>query len=505
MKHGLAKRLTTLFLAMVLVLSCGAVDIVAYATTADTYVAWIGETGYPSLTDATKAAANLTGDVTIRLAAGTHSLDFGNNEPFANKTQNLIFEGAGRDQSVWLIGEDESFGDHKATITFRNMTLQVTGNYMCGFKRSNNMIVDNCIVDCSGGTFHYWGNGTATFQNSLFRNAGEYVMWTYGPHTINITGCTFNNITNGVLNVFRYIPGVTVNFTGNTVNAQNSSSTMITIADASSGTNQWTVNIADNTITGFGPSASTCSKLFEVNEYRIDKNDPDSAYKYGLGTPAIVKLEGKTVWQNGIWANGRHDGMDGDGNLYTYGHAEYPNNIERIYVDKDGNKLDNDSYHNENGVMVRHWVDRCKYCGFVYDKDSETQPTSATVTFKVVNGQWDDGTTEDKTVDVDLTDGKGTLMEGQIPSVGAKPNENYKAGSWDVTPNISADGITENVTYTYTYVAKVSVVPVDPSIPQTGDESHILLWGAMMIASMVGMAVLIVSKKRFAYSGKYIR
>ena len=599
MKHGLAKRLTALFLAMVLVLSCGAVDIVAYATTegdggnsgtpavtenpegtqaedvsvnlsvyyvfmgegekeyseeAGTmifgaedaeqsltfaipaeegyvymvsddeeqaksvtdngdgtctvtfarpeetmdytvyvyykndesvgpnvdYVAWIGETGYTSLSEAVKAAANIDADtVTITLAAGEYSLhgvdDFYQNGYFTNnpkaKKQNLIFVGAGRNQTVWKVGgndnEDNSFADHQATITFRNMNVKATGIYMCGFRHNNNIVVDNCNVDCSGGTIHYWGNGTATFQNSTFINVGgESVIWAYGPKVLNITGCIFDNITGCVINVFRYVPGVEVNFTGNTVNGSDSTSTMITIADASSGTNQWTVNIADNTVTGFAPSPSTCSKLFAVNEYRTDKNDPDSAYKYGLGTPAIVKLEGKTVWTNGIWTDS-HTGTDGDGNFYTYGHAEYPNNIERIYVDKDGNKLDNDYYHNENGVMVRHWVDRCKYCGFVYVSGDETQPTSATVTFKVVNGQWDDGSATDKTVDVNLTGGKGTLTEAQIPSVGAKPNENYKAGSWDVTPNVTADGITGDITYTYTFAAKenytVSVNYVDES------------------------------------------
>ena len=81
---------------------------------------------------------------------------------------------------------------------------------------------------------------------------------------------------------------------------------------------------------------------------------------------------------------------------------------------------------------------------------------SSTVTFKVVNGQWDDGTTADKVVT--LTGHEGDILKlssGQIPAVGTKPNDGYKAGSWDVTPSTDT-AISSNVTYTYTYVADSS-------------------------------------------------
>ena len=78
---------------------------------------------------------------------------------------------------------------------------------------------------------------------------------------------------------------------------------------------------------------------------------------------------------------------------------------------------------------------------------------SAKVTFTVVNGAWDDGTTEDKTVI--LTGKKGDtlkLSKKDIPAVGNKPAKNYKAGSWGVTPTTKR-AITEDTTYTYTYKA----------------------------------------------------
>ena len=84
------------------------------------------------------------------------------------------------------------------------------------------------------------------------------------------------------------------------------------------------------------------------------------------------------------------------------------------------------------------------------------QNISYTVTFGVVNGSWDDSTTDDKVVT--LTGHEGDILKlssGQIPAVGTKPNEGYKAGSWDVTPSTDK-AISSNVTYTYTYVADSS-------------------------------------------------
>ena len=92
-------------------------------------------------------------------------------------------------------------------------------------------------------------------------------------------------------------------------------------------------------------------------------------------------------------------------------------------------------------------------------KDSISQ----TVTFKVVNGSWNDETTTDKTVTLTGYEGDTLkLTADQIPMVGTKPNDTYKAGNWDVTPSTDT-AITEATTYTYTYVAKeASVVTKAP-------------------------------------------
>ena len=76
---------------------------------------------------------------------------------------------------------------------------------------------------------------------------------------------------------------------------------------------------------------------------------------------------------------------------------------------------------------------------------------SQIVTFKVVNGYWDDETNDEITVT--LTGFKGDTLKlspGDIPSVGNKPAEHYKAGSWDTVPSTDV-AITEEKVFTYTY------------------------------------------------------
>ena len=92
----------------------------------------------------------------------------------------------------------------------------------------------------------------------------------------------------------------------------------------------------------------------------------------------------------------------------------------------------------------------------------EKNPISVNVTFKVVNGSWNEGEGDEATKDktVTLTGHEGDTLKltaDQIPAVGNKPSDIYKAGSWDVAPSTDA-GITKDMTYTYTYVAKETAV-----------------------------------------------
>ncbi|MBP3883834.1 MAG: InlB B-repeat-containing protein [Olsenella sp.] len=88
---------------------------------------------------------------------------------------------------------------------------------------------------------------------------------------------------------------------------------------------------------------------------------------------------------------------------------------------------------------------------------SESQPltvrafVSHTVKFKVVNGAWSDGTTDEKSVTLTGHDGDVLkLSESQIPKAGANPSSGHKEGSWDTTPSTETE-IGGDAVYTYTY------------------------------------------------------
>ena len=110
---------------------------------------------------------------------------------------------------------------------------------------------------------------------------------------------------------------------------------------------------------------------------------------------------------------------------------------------------------------------------------------SFTVTFKVVNGSWNEGegdaATADKTVTLTGHDGDSLkLAADQIPAVGTKPNDTYKAGSWDTTPSAETE-ITAATTYTYTYAAKetatVTKAPEAKTLTYNGQAQELVTAG----------------------------
>ena len=94
---------------------------------------------------------------------------------------------------------------------------------------------------------------------------------------------------------------------------------------------------------------------------------------------------------------------------------------------------------------------------------SEPAKTQATVTFRVVNGRWSDGTTGDKTVAVAMSGGSGTLAADQIPTPVAAYG--YSGGSWDTTPS-AGSVITGDTVFTYTFYETYYAPPIILTQPQ---------------------------------------
>lgn len=113
---------------------------------------------------------------------------------------------------------------------------------------------------------------------------------------------------------------------------------------------------------------------------------------------------------------------------------------------------------------------------------------SYTVTFKVKNGSWNDGKTADKKVTLSRYDNEDkalVLQSDDIPAVGNKPANGYKAGSWDTTPDTDT-AISKDTTYTYTYAKKDDPTPTPTptkvsgtllaKITAKGSKSLVLTW-----------------------------
>lgn len=93
---------------------------------------------------------------------------------------------------------------------------------------------------------------------------------------------------------------------------------------------------------------------------------------------------------------------------------------------------------------------------------------SRNVTFKVVNGSWDDGTAADKTVTLTGFEGDTLkLTADRIPAVGSKPGEGYQSGSWDADPTAE----TTKDTYTYTYAQAGDTVTPEQTTEKTPEQT----------------------------------
>lgn len=148
--------------------------------------------------------------------------------------------------------------------------------------------------------------------------------------------------------------------------------------------------------------------------------------------------------------------VDGDGNKIA------PPSALSLSLNGDGNRHYKATAPTADGFEFDGWY-KDSDCTQKFEEGGEiltantdlygrwTRLGTKTVTFKVQNGKWSDGTAEDKTVTVELRNGLGTLSEGDVPT-GMTPDNDHKApGAWDIRPNTNTDGISETGNYVYTY------------------------------------------------------
>lgn len=203
----------------------------------------------------------------------------------------------------------------------------------------------------------------------------------------------------------------------------------------------------------------------------IDKDKPDkTTWEYGGKTyvkytgrvfPAFgsdLKLYGRWLPEIQVsfhWA-GSVIPVDGDGEKIA------PPSALSLSLDGDGNCRYKATAPTAHGFEFDGWY-KDSDCKQKFKEDGEvltantnlygrwTRLGTKTVTFKVQNGTWSDGTAEDQTVPVALRNGLGTLSPDAVPT-GMKPDSGYKnPGAWDSHPNTNTDGISETGNYVYTY------------------------------------------------------
>lgn len=291
--------------------------------TGETYVAWIGDQGYPSLEAAVKAAKK--GETTtITLGEGEYDLykKISENE-LAGKE--LTFVGKGADKTIWNIGyaidqpkaEDGDYdlgGAEK--VTFEKMTLQCgTGDYH-GFVRIHNTVVKDCVIN--GETF-YWGYKSAVFTNTTFNAPdGRYALWTYSSPIMTFDTCTFN-ASGKVINVYTDFSAgkhdITVNFNNCTVN----SSTFflykqaLNINDSNMGSYKYIININDPQTVTAVRDTTTCSQVFGFGGKKDNNSGRTEVYWNNSVEP--VWKDGKM--QTHSYTDGEHD------NAFTTSYSEW--------------------------------------------------------------------------------------------------------------------------------------------------------------------------------------
>ena len=152
-------------------------------------VATIGEAKYETLDAAIEAVKD---GETIVVNAGEYTLNGSLN--YTGKA----FTIAAADGADVSFDMSAAVALHGAKITFNNVTFdyKTNGNYI-GLQHTDTLVYNNCTIN--GMVFLYAVN--ETFNGCTFNqtSAGAYNVWTYGAQNVAFNGCTFNCVGRCVL------------------------------------------------------------------------------------------------------------------------------------------------------------------------------------------------------------------------------------------------------------------------------------------------------------------
>lgn len=301
--------------------------------TGETYKAWIGDQGYPSLEAAVRDAKS---DDTIILGEGNYTL-YGIKSDETTRGKNLTFVGQGPDKTAWNIGakvpDPANFGteyngdysfDGAGKITFKNMTLRSGNADYLGFIRPDQTVVDHCVIN--GKTF-YWGYTSAVFTDTTFNAPSkDYALWTYSSPTMIFDNCTFNT-TGKAINVYAdHEAGshdIRVYFNNCTVNSSILNKQALNINDSNMRPYKYIIHIDNPQTITAALSNTTCSQLFGFKEDKTTGFTGNTGY-------TDVYLDGDLVWTDGKMKTHSYTVGEKEDAYEITGRSDWTSSAERI-------------------------------------------------------------------------------------------------------------------------------------------------------------------------------
>lgn len=270
-----------------------------------------GSDGTIAANDVTKAIENAfkndetaTG-VEVTLPAGSIKLKGETASAVENvvKGKNVTFVGNGADTVYENLPVDGATGEGNAdyslqgaaSVTFKNMTINLGAKDYNGFVRAGNLYFENCKIIGRGS---YWGVGEVVFKNCEFTAIeGDYCITLYSGKSFTFENCTFNSAAGKFINAYKeeetdYVNNV--NLTDCTFIGTAEKYPAICLKPGKF-SNIWNVAITNCVADKCKEDETTGSRLYYVRDKENGVN---------FNAESTVTINGVLVWKNNATVNG---------------------------------------------------------------------------------------------------------------------------------------------------------------------------------------------------------
>lgn len=256
-----------------------------------------------AITEAFKDGTN-TG-VEVTLPAGSIKLKGETPSAVENvvKGKNVTFVGNGADTVYENLPVDGATGEGNAdyslqgaaSVTFKNMTINLGAKDYNGFVRAGNLYFENCKIIGRGS---YWGVGEVVFKNCEFTAPdADYCITLYSGKSFTFENCTFNSAAGKFINAYvEQFEGEAnvVNLTNCVFNAGKANKAAICLKSYKNAI--WKVTFTNCNVEQCNADGDT-DDLLTGSKYYSVRNETGTV---PAGT--TVTVDGTVVWANGAKA-----------------------------------------------------------------------------------------------------------------------------------------------------------------------------------------------------------